>query len=144
MFGLCTAIKAIPHGIVIQIKEFLESIIDDIPEGNLLRFHFKNVIILIDFYKSVIDTKKELFEQFTDTVQELEEPKPAMFRSLEDDEDDDLDDPLDPFGFVKNVVNPFNPFLKNRGQKESPKKRYSSRQSTKNDNILERTLPWGN
>ncbi|XP_065205986.1 uncharacterized protein LOC135835581 [Planococcus citri] len=97
LFGLCSAIKSIPHGIVLKMKDFLEEIVEDIPDDNLLKFHFNNVIFLIDSYKNIIDAKKELARKFKKRINNLKPntDEPTMFRDI-----------------TKAIINPFEPFLK--------------------------------
>lgn len=97
LFDLCGAIKSIPHEVVIQIKEFLEEIVEEIPEHNLLKFHFNNVIFLISSYENIINAKKDLVRKFRKAIDDLEPntDEPTMFRDV-----------------TEAITNPFKPFLK--------------------------------
>lgn len=68
--------KAIRPDILARIKDFLEEILPQIPNNNLLKFHFNNVLLLLSVYETVLNTK---FPHFMYN----QEPKalPVMFQN---------------------------------------------------------------
>lgn len=133
LFGLCFAIKTVPHRVTLRIKEFLEELVTEIPDDNILRFHFNNILLLLSTYKNIIDAKKDAFRRFTDVIEDLETNQlPTMFQNRHIDDDIPDDKPSLPnlpkrLGFLSPLNGtPFTPFMQKpffggrNGQKRTP------------------------